>query len=153
MAGTLALRRQLENGWQPFAELEALRRRVERVFDELGDGAAHPWSLAVDVVEEDDRYVVRADVPGMSPDDVKIEVEDDILTIRAEHAEQKEEKEKNYVRRERRYGAFSRSLPLPQGVSPDEIEATCADGVLEVTFPKPKEQAREKVTITPEARA
>lgn len=153
MAGTLALRRRLDDGWQPFAELEALRRRVEHVFDELGDGARRPWSLAIDVVEEDDRYVVRADVPGMTAEDVEVEVEDDVLTIRAEHEERTEEEEGNYVRRERRYGAFSRSIPLPAGVRPDDIEATCADGVLEVSFPKPAKQEPAKVTITPKPRA
>lgn len=137
--------------WRPFAELEDMRRRMERMFEEIGDGKGRSWTLAIDLVERDDRYVLRADVPGIKPEDVKIEVDDDILTISAEHEESEEEKQDSYVRRERRYGSFSRSITLPKGVGADDIEATCKDGVLEVSFPKPKEEERKPITITPKA--
>ncbi|MBX5440106.1 MAG: Hsp20/alpha crystallin family protein [Solirubrobacteraceae bacterium] len=137
--------------WRPFAELEDMRRRMERMFEDLGDGNGRRWTLAIDLVERDDRYVMRADVPGISPEDVKIEVDDDVLTVSAQHEESAEEQDGTYVRRERRYGSFSRSITLPKGVGPDDIEATCKDGVLEVSFPKPKEEERRPVTITPKA--
>jgi HSP20 family protein len=136
--------------WRPFAEIEDLRRRMEHMFEEIGDGRSREWSLAIDVIDRGDRYTVRADIPGMKAEDVTIEVEDGVLTISAEHEEATDDKQANYVRRERRYGSFSRSLILPEEVSADQIEATCHDGVLEVSFPKPKE-AHEKVTITPKA--
>ena len=137
--------------WRPFAEMEDLRKRMDRMFEDMGNGRAREWNLAVDLLHRDDHYVVRANVPGITPEEVKIEVEDDVLTISAEHDESKEKKEENYVRRERHYGAFSRSMMLTKGVSADEVEATCHDGVLEVSIPKPEHEERKAVTITPKA--
>ena len=74
-----------------------------------------------------------------------------MLTVSAEHEESTEEKKDSYVRRERHYGSFSRSITLPKGVTADQVEATCKDGVLEVSFPKPKEETPKTVTIKPKA--
>jgi HSP20 family protein len=137
--------------WRPFAELEDLRSRIDRMFSEMENGETRRWRMALDVIERDDRYVLRADLPGIKPDDVKIEVEDDVLTVSAEHEESEEEKKDNYLRRERRYGSFSRSVTLPKGVTADQVEATCKDGVVEVGFPKPGKEERKAVTITPKA--
>jgi HSP20 family protein len=137
--------------WRPFAEMEDLRKRLDRVFEDVGNGRAREWSLAIDLIDRGDHYVLRADVPGLKPDEVKIEVEDDVLTVSAEHEEREEEKKDNFVRRERHYGAFSRSVTLPKGVSADQVDASCHDGVLEVSIPKPKEEERKAVTITPKA--
>jgi HSP20 family protein len=143
--------------YSPFSELSELRDRLDRVFgdlfDDLTDGKRRTWRLSVDVIEEDDSYKVLADLPGFKPDDVKIEVADDVLTISGEHQESEEEKEKDYVRRERRFGSFSRSLALPQGVSADDIEATFENGVLEVSIPKPKAEQKtaKKVEIKSKA--
>jgi HSP20 family protein len=135
---------------RPFAELEDVRSRIDRMFGEMASGGGEQRRhLSLDVVERDDAYVVRADVPGLKPDEVKIEVEVEVLTISADHEESEEEKKDNYVRRERRYGAFSRSLNLPKGVTADQIEATSKDGVVEISIPKPKEQERKAVSITP----
>ena len=100
-------------------------------------------------VREDDHLVVRADLPGLKPEEVKIEVEDDILTVSGEHRESKVEKDKRYVRRERRYGSFSRSMTLPKGITAKDIKARTHNGVVEVTIPLPKEVKKEAVTITP----
>ena len=135
--------------WRPFAELEDLRGRIDRMFSELQNGETRKWGIALDVIERDDKYVLRADVPGIKPDEVKIEVEDDVLTVSAEHEESEEETKDNYLCRERRYGSFSRSVRLPDGVTADQVEATCKDGVLEVSFPKPQKEERKAVTITP----
>jgi HSP20 family protein len=121
------------------------------MFDEWLDGRERAWTPAVDVVREDDHLVVRADLPGIKPEEVKIEVEDDILTISGEHEERKEQKDADYVRRERRYGSFSRSMALPGGVDAKEITASTRDGVVEVTVPLPKEAIKEPVRITPTA--
>jgi HSP20 family protein len=88
---------------------------------------------------------------GIKPEEVKIEVEDDILTISGEHKESTEKKDKNYVRRERRYGSFSRSLALPPGVDAKKIVATPHDGVVEVTIPLPTEPKKETIAIKPTA--
>ncbi len=137
--------------WDPFSELSDLRMRFDRLFGDLGEPRGRTWMPAVDVVREDGNLVLRADVPGIKPEEVKIEVEDDILTISGEHEETKEEKEKEYVRRERRYGSFYRSMALPAGVDPKAIKAETKDGVVEVTVPLPTEAAKEKITITPTA--
>jgi len=137
--------------WDPFHELAELRTRFDRMFDELTNGREREWTPAIDVVRDDGHLVVRADIPGIKPEEVKIEVEDDILTVSGEHEEHKEQKDKHYVRRERRYGSFSRSMALPPGVEAKSIKAKTHDGVVEVTIPLPKEAKKETVTITPTA--
>ncbi|MGZ4176393.1 MAG: Hsp20/alpha crystallin family protein [Solirubrobacteraceae bacterium] len=142
MAGTLTR-------WDPFGELSELRSRFDRLFGEFTDTRERVWTPAIDVMRENGNIVVRADVPGITPDEVKIEVEDDILTVSGCHQEETEEKDERYVRRERRYGSFVRSMALPPGVDPKHIKASTKDGVVEVTIPLPKEAKKEKVTITP----
>ncbi len=144
MAGTLTR-------WDPFTELSELRSRFDRIFDEFAGGRERAWTPAIDVVRENGNLVVRADVPGIKPEEVKVEVEDDILTVSGEHEERTEEKGKHYRRRVRRYGSFSRSMALPPGVDVKTIKASTHDGVVEVTIPLPKEAKGEKVTITPTA--
>ena len=135
--------------WDPFAELAELRTRVERLFEDV-EQRGHAWSPAVDLVRDNGHLVIRADVPGIKPEEIDIEVEDGMLTVSGKHEETKEETEDTFVRRERRYGAFSRRLPLPEGVDPKKIKAMTKDGVLEVTIPLPKEVAKQQpVKITP----
>jgi HSP20 family protein len=137
--------------WDPFSELGELRSRFDRMFDEWPAGRERAWTPAIDVVREDDHLVVRADLPGLKPEEVKIEVEDDILTVSGEHRESEDEKDRDYVRRERRYGSFSRSMKLPGGVDPKTIEAKTREGVIEVTIPLPKQARKEPVEIIPTA--
>ncbi len=137
--------------WDPLAELGELRTRFDRMFRELGDGREQAWLPAIDVIRDNGKLVVRADIPGIKPDEVEIEVADDILTVSGHHEQKSEEKDKQYVRRERRYGAFSRSMALPAGVDPKQIKAKTHDGVVEVTIPLPKEPSKETVKITPTA--
>ena len=103
----------------------------------------------MDLVRKEDRLVLRADIPGIRPEDVRIEVEDDVLTVSGEHEEEKEEKKEQYMRRERRVGSFSRSMVLPKGVKADDIEASCRNGVLEVTIPVPKAEQKQRIEIKP----
>jgi HSP20 family protein len=137
--------------WEPFAELGELRSRFDRMFEELTEGRRGDWAPPIDVVRDDGNLVLRADVPGIKPDEVKIEVEDDILTVSGEHEERKEQKDTNFLRRERRYGSFRRSMALPPGVEAKKIKAKTHDGVVEVTIPLPQETKKETVTITPTA--
>jgi HSP20 family protein len=137
--------------WEPFAELGELRSRFDRMFDQLTEGREHGWMPAIDVERDNGNLVVRADVPGIKAEEVKIEVEDDILTVSGEHEERKEQKDKHFLRRERRYGSFSRSMALPAGVDAKTIKAKTHDGVVEVTVPLPKEAKKETVKITPTA--
>jgi HSP20 family protein len=144
MAGTLTR-------WEPFAELGELRSRFDRLFEELAEGRERRWMPAIDVVRDNGNLVIRADVPGIKPDEVSIEVKDDILTVSGAHEESKEEKGKDFLRRERRSGSFTRSLALPPGVDAKKIKAKTRDGVVEVTIPLPKEAKKETVKITPTA--
>lgn len=137
--------------WDPFTEFGELRSRFDRVFDELAERRERAWTPAIDVIRDNGNLVLRVDIPGITPEEVKIEIADDTLTVSGEHEERKEEKEKDYVRRERRYGSFRRSMALPAGVKAEQIQAKTHDGVLEVTVPLPKEAKQEPVQITPTA--
>jgi HSP20 family protein len=135
--------------WEPFAELADIRSRFDRMLADLSDGGDREWTPAIDVIRDNGHLVVRADVPGIKPDEITIEVTDDALTLSGRHTETKQEKEAGFVRRERRYGAFSRTLPLPEGVDAQKVKATTRDGVLEVKVLLPKAVAKEPVKITP----
>ncbi len=133
--------------WEPFAELGELRSRFDRIFGELSDSPGTVWRPAIDVMRDDGNLVVRADVPGIKPKEVKVEVEDGILTVSGQHEEKKEEKDKSFLRRECRYGSFSRSLALPDGVDAKKIKAETHDGIVEVTIPLPKAPEKKKIEI------
>jgi HSP20 family protein len=105
------------------------------------------WAPAIDVVDRKDEVVLRADLPGMTEKDIELTMQDGNLTIRGERKEEKEEKEENYYCCERSYGAFSRSLAVPAGVSADKINASFKNGVLEVHLPKTKESAGKKIEV------
>jgi len=137
--------------WDPFVELAELRSRFDRMFDDVASSRERAWTPAIDVVRDDGNLVLRADIPGIKPEEVKIEVEDDVLTVSGEHEESKEEKDKRFVRRERRYGSFSRSMALPAGVEAKKIKAKTHDGVVEVTIPLPKVPEKKRIEIKPTA--
>ena len=108
------------------------------------------WRPAIDVMRRDDALVVRANLPGLTPDEVKLEVEDGVLTVPGEHKENRTDTDGGgYVRRERRFGAFSRSIALPSGVDAQAIKAQTRDGVVEATIPLPTGAATQKVGIAP----
>jgi HSP20 family protein len=136
--------------WRPFTDFGDLHTRLDRLFEDVvASGERRDWTAAVDIIKRNGNLVVRADMPGLEPDDIKIKVEDDILTVSGEHEESKEEKDEDFVRRERRYGSFSRSIALPAGADPDKIEAACKDGVVEVTIPLPEQTKKKAVAIKP----
>jgi len=135
--------------WEPFAEFGELRTRLDNLFGSIGDGGQHRWTPAVDVIRDDGNLVLTADLPGLAPDEVTIEVEDGILTIAGEHSEQRRNDDEHYVRRERRTGSFARSMALPAGIDPKQIQAQTKDGVMRVTIRLPAKATRETITVTP----
>ncbi len=137
--------------WDPFSDLSELRGGIDRVMNDWFDGRGRARMPEVDVVRDDGHLVVRADLPGIKPEEVKIEIENGMLTVSGHHEESSEEKRRHYLRRERRTGSFARSLPLPDGVEPADVTATTKDGVVEVTVPLPPTAPKEKITITPTA--
>ena len=108
------------------------------------------WRLIrVEQYREDGTLVIRADLPGIDPDkDVELTVSRGMLHIEAERREEREREEKGYLRRELRYGSLSRSLPLPEGVTGDDVTATYEAGVLEVRVPEPKREPARKIAIS-----
>jgi len=142
--------------WEPARELQTLQHEVNRLFGSFfetptsaanGGTAPRRWIPAMDLVESGEQYVLRADLPGLTEDDVKIEFEDDVLTISGERRTEHEERSKEYVRVERAFGSFSRSLSLPSGIDASAIQASFANGVLEVRIPKPEQRKPHRVTI------
>jgi HSP20 family protein len=128
----------------PFALMRRLTGDMERMFDDFDirrpltfQPAARPvdWLPPVEILQDDKQMIVRAELPGLKKEDVKIEVLEDHLTIEGERKQEKEETREGYVRTERSYGTFFRSIPLPEGAQADNAKATFKDGVLEVDIP------------------
>jgi HSP20 family protein len=108
---------------------------------------ATAWAPRMDVFEKDDTLVVKAELPGLKKEDVQVELAGRDLIIRGESKAEKEIKEEDYVRSERTFGSFYRRMPLPTGVTPDQVQATLTDGVLEVHVQRPAEAKPEPKTI------
>ena len=141
--------------WEPVRELGTIQNEMNRLFNTFFDTPTHSngstyrrWVPAMDLVESDGEYVLRADLPGLSEGDVKIEVEDRVLTISGERKSETEDRKEGYYRIERSYGSFARSLTLPEGVDSDAVKANFENGVLEVRIPKPEARKPKKVEIT-----
>jgi HSP20 family protein len=142
--------------WEPVRELNTLQSEMNRLFNTLfdapapgdGGGTLRRWIPAMDLVETDEDFVLRADLPGLSEGDVNIELEDNVLTVSGERKSEHEERKEGYYRVERASGSFSRSLTLPEGVAPEGIKASFDRGVLEVRIPKPEERKPRKVAIS-----
>ncbi|HWH09974.1 MAG TPA: Hsp20/alpha crystallin family protein [Solirubrobacteraceae bacterium] len=140
--------------WEPVRELHSLQQEMNRLFGSFLESpsagsstATRQWIPAMDLVERDEQFVLRADLPGVREADVTIEVEDNVLTIAGERRSEHEENREGYHRIERATGAFRRSLTLPDGVDASSIGAKFDGGVLEVTIPKPKQRRPERVQI------
>jgi len=139
--------------WSPSRDLEDLQHRLEDFWSFWPSLRRFPfesreWVPAVDMYEKDDKYMVKAEVPGMKEEDVDVSVVGDRLTIKGEKKAESEVKEENYYRSERSYGSFFRSIDLPADADPDRIEASYDDGVLEVTIPKTAAVKPKKVKVS-----
>jgi HSP20 family protein len=141
--------------WNPWKEMSVLQNRMNRLFyepflrsdredDELSMGA---WYPAVDMFDNDDKIIIKAELPGMKKDDFSVDVKDRVLTLSGERNYDNEVKEENYYRRERTYGMFKRAFHLPADVDADNIKAEFKDGVLRVEIPKPEKQKPKQITV------
>lgn len=136
--------------FDPFRDITTLRDEMNRLFSRtLGEGAAagSAWTPAVDIFDTAEAIVLKAELPGLTPDDIDIEVDDNVLTIKGERRFEDKVEEGRYYRLERAYGQFSRSVTLPQGVKADEISASFDQGVLEVRVPKADEVKPRKISV------
>jgi HSP20 family protein len=129
---------------------EPFGTEFDRLFNTLFDRsqAQQRWVPAMDLVEGDDHFLLRADLPGLSEDDVNIEMRDNALTVSGERKAEHEQREKGWYRLERQFGQFSRSISLPEGVDPDGIVASFDHGVLEVRIPKPEQRKPRRIQIS-----
>jgi len=142
--------------WEPAAELNTLQSEMNRLFTSLFDTPTRPssgsvarrWVPAMDLVESDDHYVLQTDLPGVSEDDLNVELEAGVLTISGERKSASTDEKHGYRRIERSYGSFKRSLKLPDGVDADAVQASFDNGVLEVKIPKPEQIKPRKVTVS-----
>jgi HSP20 family protein len=140
--------------WEPLRELTTLQNEMNRLFGSVVDtppqgngGTLRRWMPAMDLVETADHFVLRADLPGMSEEDVNIEVEERVLTISGERKAEQAESKDGYHRVERAFGSFARSLTLPEGVNAEAVSASFDRGVLEVRIPKPEQRKPRKISI------
>ena len=124
----------------PFEALTGWFDDIDTLFDTgfFGDMPDKMWRPAIDIEENDGKYMVRADLPGMKKNDIHIEMNNGYLTLRGERKSEHEEKKDNYHRVERTYGTFERRICVPEGVTEKDIHAHYKDGVLELTIPAPK---------------
>jgi len=134
--------------WDPFREMTNFEDQFNRLWRGVADGKRQEsWLPAVDVFDTKEAVVLKAELAGMKPDDIQIEVDDNVLTLKGERTFTETLDEERFYRVERRYGTFQRSLALPQGVKPDEIRATYEDGVLEVTVPKAEAEKPRRIEV------
>jgi len=129
---------------------EPFSSEFSRLFNTLWEaptGSRH-WVPEMDLVETDDHYLLKADLPGMKQADVTIEFNDGTLTVSGERKAEYERKEKGFFRLERSFGKFSRSLTLPDGIDPDRIDASFTDGVLDIRIPKPEERKPRRIEVS-----
>lgn len=131
--------------WDPFRDVMSLRQAMDRLFEDSVVRPARLWpetgrgDFLLDMYQTENDVVIKASLPGVKPEEVDISVTDDVVTISGEHKEEEEVKEKDYLRKEQRYGAFSRYVPVPVSVKSDKAEAEFEDGILTLTLPKAEE--------------
>lgn len=167
----LARRDRFRSPGDPFRMLERFADEMDQFFDEFGLGRerfgprlgfgwqrpllrrAEGWLPEIEMLQQNNQLVIRADLPGMAKEDVKVEVTEDAVTIQGERRREHEEEKAGVYRSERSYGSFSRIIPLPQGAMTDQAKASFTDGVLEITMPAPPETVTRarKLDITESA--
>lgn len=141
--------------YDPWRELRNLREEVNRLFGSAvapwqGDSssiATSVWSPAVDLKEEPDKFVLKADLPGVDPKDIEVTMEDGVLTIKGERRFESEQERQGYKRIERAYGTFYRRFALPDTAEADKIEARSENGVLHVVIPKHERAQPRQITV------
>ena len=142
--------------WEPVAEVGTIQNEMNRLFNTFFDqptptgrgGAGRRWIPAMDLIETGEHYVLRADLPGLSDEDVSVQFEDNVLTIFGERKAERETQQEGYYRIERSSGGFSRSLTPPEGIDPDGVQAHFDRGVLEIRIPKPEQTKPRQVQIS-----
>lgn len=135
----------------PFSLMRRMTEEMERLFQDFGSdfegqgrGGSQGWSPSIDVIQADNKILIQCEVPGVAPNDVKVEVDNDTLIIQGERRSEREQNERGGQRSERQYGAFYRVIPLPDGVNPEQITARTQNGLLEITIPTPQQRENRR---------
>lgn len=134
--------------WDPFREMtQQTQSQINKLVDQVWGGRQESWLPAIDVFDTKDAVVLKAELAGMNPDDIQIEVEDNVLTVKGERRFEEAVDEERYYRVERRFGSFQRSLALPQGVRAEGISASYEDGILTISVPKVEEEKPKRIEV------
>jgi HSP20 family protein len=140
--------------WEPMREAQTMRQMLDRFFDEPFFAATQGWGQAsesfmpaLDVIEEEDQYIVKASLPDVDPNQIEVTLTDNVLTIRGETKHEQEQEKKNYHMRERRFGSFMRQVSLPMPVESDKVEAMTEHGVLTLHLPKAEAVKPKKIAV------
>jgi HSP20 family protein len=140
--------------WDPFRNAATLRDMMDQMVDEgffrppIPFGPWSEGSMAVDMYETDEAVIVKTAIPGVKADDIDLSITGDTLTIKAETKAEEEVKRENYLRRERRYGSYCRSVTLPGGLETDKADADYSNGILTLTLPKAEEIKPKSIKVT-----
>ena len=142
--------------WDPFRDLMSIQNEMNRLFGrtyggDVGESTRGAWTPALDVFETQEKFVITMELPGVSPDDVDISVEDSTLMVRGERKFYSEQQEESFLRIERRFGEFTRSLTLPSTADAESIQASFDQGVLTIEVPKREEAKPRKISIKAKA--
>lgn len=141
--------------YNPWRQVPLFRNRFNNLFSDFflpeSNGSNDPvltaWNPAVDILDQEDKIVIKAELPGVDKKDIEVDLKDGVLTLKGERSVENEVKEDNYFRRERSYGKFQRAFSLPLDIDPDSIQADYKDGVLTVEFPKPEKAKPKQITV------
>lgn len=139
--------------WDPFAEVDSLFTRLARagrwprLAIESENGVTFEWSPSADISETDKEYLIRAELPGLKKEDVKVTVSEGVLTIAGERKQQKDVKGEKFHRVETQYGSFTRTFSLPENVKTDQITCEAKEGVLTVHIPKTEQKKPKEIQI------
>ena len=138
----------------PFTRVPVFNNRINRIFDDLfaegplvNETRPSHWNPVADIYDNDDAIVINADLPGITKENISINVENRVLTLKGERSYEKEVKEEKFYRKERAFGTFQRSFTLPESVDADSIRAEFKEGVLKIEIPKPEKKRTKEVTI------
>lgn len=137
--------------WEPFRDMLNLRADMDRLFKTFftgfpGEGEGI-WAPVIDIEEDKDSILVKAEIPGLKKDEIKVTVRDNMLSISGERKQEQEVKDRVYHRIERSYGKFSRRISLPVAVDADKIKANYQDGILHITLPKPESIKPKQIDV------
>ena len=141
--------------WNPMRDMFSARNRMSRLMDDFfmpspyfkQESPAWDWNPSVDIYNEDNSIVLKAELPGVEKDNINIDIKDRVLTLKGERSTDNEVKEDSYYRRERSFGKFERRFALPENVNADEVKADYKDGILRIEIPKPVAEQPKQITV------